>query len=148
MDSGTGNTFTISIVARESDDSTGSGKATLFIIGPSISLCSAHGPSAEIDFSAGGEDFGGNNPLQDIQCGTSYGMAVAIDGCTATTELHGYSHSDYSFIPYMGSIPLDFSFRKSAQPNTGVVNLKLYTPKGPIKLSGTMNGSITMDTCK
>jgi hypothetical protein len=146
VDSETGNTYTISIVAREFDTGVGAGQVTLLINGPWASLCSVHGPNAEIDFSGGGEEFGGNFPVQDIQCGTVYNTTTAIDGCTATTELHGFTHSDPPFIPYLGPGSLDFSFLKSSE-NTGTVKLKFYTPKGPFKLSGTLNGAITMDTC-
>ncbi len=147
VDNATGNTYTLSIIAREFDFGVGSGKVTLLINGSGVSLCSAHGPNADIDFSGGGEEFGGNNPLQDIQCGTVFSTTTSIDGCTATTELHGFIHSDPPVIPYMGPGTLDFSFTKSAQPDTGVVKMKFYTPKGPIKLSGTLMGLITMDTC-
>ena len=146
VDKGTGNTYTMSIVAREFDSGVGSGRVTLLINGPWVSVCSVHGPNAEIDFSGGGEEFGGNNLLLDTQCGTVYDTPLSIDGCTASTVLHGATHSDPPFVPYIGPGPLDFSFRKSS-PNTGVVNLKFYTPRGTFKLSGTLNGSITMDTC-
>jgi hypothetical protein len=146
VDTAFGNTYTMSIIAREFDSGVGSGRVTLLINGPGFSMCGVHGPNAEIDFSGGGEEFGGNNLLLDTQCGTVFSTPTSIDGCTAVTELHGATHSDPPFIAYLGPGSLDFSFRKSS-PNTGVVNLKFYTPKGPIKLSGNLNGAITMDTC-
>jgi hypothetical protein len=146
-DPATGQEYTFDLIARESEDSVGSGQVTLLINGPGISLCSAHGPGAEIDFSPGGEDFSGNNPLQEIQCGTAYGMTVSVDACAANVELHGYSHSDHPFISYMGPMTLDLAFRKSARPNSGTVMLKLYTVKGQIKLNGNLTAPIEMDTC-
>lgn len=146
VDTGTGGSYTLSIIAREFDSGVGAGKVTLLINGPWASLCSVHGPNAEIDFSGGGEEFGGNFPVQDIQCGTVFETTTSIDGCTASTELHGFTHSDPPFIPYLGPGTLEFSFRKSSA-NSGVINLKFYTPKGAFKLSGPLNGAITMDTC-
>ena len=146
VDKKTGDTYTISIVAREFDSGVGSGKVTFLVNGPWASVCSVHGPNAEIDFSGGGEEFGGNFPVQDIQCGTVFSTTTSIDGCTASTELHGFTHSDPPFIPYLGPGALEFSFRKSSA-NTGAVDLKFYTPKGAFKLSGNLSGDITMDTC-
>lgn len=145
VDSATGAQYTLSLVARESNDSPGVGNVTLLLSGPSMSICSAHGPQAEIDFSPGGEDFGGNNPLPDIQCGTAYGMAVSIDGCTAKTEMHGYSHSDYPFYTYMGPSTTNVVLRKSSSGSQ--VTLKVFTPEGAIKLSGNVSDPIQMDTC-
>jgi hypothetical protein len=145
IDSVTGWEYGFSLVAREADDSAGVGKVTLLVSGPGLSVCSAHGPGAEIDFSPGGEDFGGNVPLSEIQCGTAYGMPVSIDGCTAKTENHGYSHSDYPFHPYMGPSTTEFSLQKKSSGS--LVTLKLYIPSGVIKLGGNVNGTVEMDTC-
>ena len=144
-DSTTGEQYSVSLVAREDDTTAGVGKATLLVSGPGLSICSAHGPSADIDFSPGGEDFGGNNPLPEIQCGTAYGSAVSIDGCTAKVELHGYSHSDYPLRIYMGTSSTELTFRKASSGNQ--MSLRLFTPAGLIKLDGIVSGTLQMDTC-
>lgn len=142
-----GNIYDLDIVAREFDDVAGVGLVALSIQGPSISLCSAHGPPAEIDFSPGGEDFGGNFPLSDIQCGTAYGMSVVVDGCSAEIEMHGYVHADFPLTTYMGMMTLDLDFRTSSGPEDALVDLTIHTPKDAIKLGGTLIGEVTMDTC-
>ena len=148
VDNRSGNTFDLDIVARESDEVAGAGLVALSVQGPSISLCSAHGPAGEIDFSPGGEDLAGNSPLGDIQCGTAYGMAVAVDGCTADIQLHGYVHADYPFTTYMGMMTLDLQFRKSVGPEDALLDLTIHTPKESVRLSGTLIGDVTMDTCE
>ena len=117
----------------------------LLINGPSLSICSAHGPTADIDFLPGGEDVGGNNSLPEIQCGTACGMAVSLNGCTTKAELHGYSHSDYPWYADMGPSSVDLTFRKASTGNQ--MTLKLYTLIGVIKLGGIVSGTLQMDTC-
>ena len=97
-----GNAYSFDLVARERAEAPGVGQSTLLVVGPSLSLCSASGPQAEIDYSLDGEEFPGNAPLAEIRCGTASGMAVAIDGCTASIDLHGYVHSDYPLVTYVG----------------------------------------------
>jgi hypothetical protein len=127
-------------------DTTGLGQSTVQLLGPSISVCSTHGPTADIGTSEDGENFSGIAPMQDIYCGTAYGMAVSIDGCTAKTELHGYSHSDYTRIAYMGQNTVELTFQKTSASG-GKATLKIYTPKGIIKLDGNVSGDVQMDTC-
>ena len=145
----TGASYDVSLVAREADTGIGVGNVTLLVNGPSISVCSAHGPTASIDFSPGGEDFSGNNPLVDIQCGTAYGMTVHVDGCTAKVSLHGFGHSDTPYFPYMGPATVDLTFKQLAPLSTNAqVVMNLFTPKGPIMLKGVMSAPIQMDTCQ
>jgi hypothetical protein len=146
IDSTSGTQYLLLFISRESSDAAGVGQATVQLLGPGISVCSTHGPGADIGTSTDGENFAGNNPLPDIQCGTSYGMAVSIDGCTAKTELHGYSHSDYPLIAYMGQNTVELTFQKTSSSG-GKVTMKIYTPKGPIKLDGNVSGDVQMDTC-
>lgn len=142
----TGDEYGLTVIAREADDAAGVGKFTLQLLGPGISVCSTHGGGVDIGLSENGEDFAGNYPLQEIQCGTAYSMAVSVDGCTAKTELHGYSHSDYPLIIYTGSNTVELTLRKTAAESSKV-SLKVFTPKGPIKLSGDVSGPVEMDTC-
>lgn len=153
-DSASGSQYEVAFFATEDSDKAGQGKTTLWIGGPGLSTCSTHGGSVEIDWTAGfpTEDWTGNYPLTEIQCGTAYGMRVAVDGCEARIELHGYSHSDYPLITYTGSMTADVSFRKGDQPDTGEMTIKIFTPKGPLKISGPItladpDAHIQMDTC-
>ena len=145
IDSTTGQEYTLTVVSGESEENAGGGNVTLQLLGPSLSVCSAHGGGVDIGAEMEDGNFAGNYPLTELQCGTAFGMAVAIDSCTAKTEMHGYSHSDYPLFTYMGSTTIEFSFRKSG--DGGKVNLKIYTPKGPIKLDGNFSGPVTMNTC-
>jgi hypothetical protein len=146
VDSASGVEYGLFLTGRESDDTAGLGQVTIQLLGPSVSLCSAHGGSVDIGDSTDGENFSGNSPLQEIQCGTAYSQAVSIEGCTAKAELHGYSHSDFPLYIYSGSNTVELTYRKTSA-SSGQLNLKVYTPKGPIKLSGTVSGEVVMDTC-
>jgi hypothetical protein len=114
-------------------------------VGGTASACSTHGGGADIGPELEDGNYAGNFPLTEIQCGTAFGMAVSIERCTVKTEMHGFSHSDYPLITHLGSTPIDFNFKKSASGNQ--VEIKIYTPKGPIKLAGRLNGPVTLNTC-
>lgn len=144
IDPASGREFNLTLIGREYD--AGTGQVTLQLLGPGFSACSTHGGGVDIGTSEDGENFGGNMPLNEIQCGTAYGMAVAIDGCDAKTEMHGYIHSDYPFSTYTGSVTIEANIHKTA--SGGQVNLKVYTPRGPVKLQGSLNGDFTLDTCR
>lgn len=153
LDGATGWQYEVALFATEDMDKGGMGKATLWIGGPGLSACSTHGGSVDIDWSgSASEDWNGNFPLTEIQCGTAYGMRVAVDACEARIELHGYSHSDYPLITYTGSMTADVSFRKGDQPDTGEMTIKIFTPRGPLKINGPItladpDAHIQMDTC-
>lgn len=142
-DSLTGDQYTLTALGGEGQLA-GGGNFTLGLQGP-ISLCSTHGGGADIGTPLEDGNYAGNFPLTEIQCGTAFGMAVSIDGCTAKSEMHGYSHSDWPFYTYTGSTTIEFVFKKSG--TGGQVNVKIYTPKGPIKLAGEYSGPVIMDTC-
>ena len=154
-DGATGEQYEVALITNEDTDKAGQGKATLWIAGPGLGLCSTHGGSYQINWDPAGfetNDFSGDYPLPQIQCGTAYGMHVAIDACTAKVELHGFLHSDYPLVTYTGSITADVSFQKGAAPDTGDLAIKIFTPKAPIKLSGPItladpDAHIQMDTC-
>lgn len=145
IDSATGQEFSIIAVAGESEETAGVGNVTLQL-GGTVSACSVHGGGADIGPVQDDGNYAGNFPMTEIQCGTAFGMAVSIEGCTVRTESHGFSHSDYPFTTYMGSTTIDFNFKQTA--SGGKVEIKIYTPKGPIKLAGTVNGPITLNTCE
>ena len=142
----TGQEYSLTMLAGEGNEIAGAGNFTLQVSGPGISICSTHGGDADIGPQLEDGNYAGNFPLTEIQCGTSYGMAVSIDGCTAKTELHGYSHSDYPLTIYTGSNTVELTFKKTSH-NTGQVSIKVFTPKGPIKLAGDVSGPIIMSTC-
>jgi hypothetical protein len=112
--------------------------------GPAISLCSVHGPGAFVDFASES----GNSPMQDMQCGRAFGMDVALDGCSANLEYHGFVHSDRSSRIYFGSMTADVVFRKTGD-NTGTMRLTIFTPKAPMLFRGTVQSPtpIVMTTC-
>jgi hypothetical protein len=47
---------------------------------------------------------------------------------------------------YTGSNTVELQYKKTGA-STGKVSMTVYTPKGPIKLAGELNGSVEMDTC-
>jgi hypothetical protein len=147
VDSRTGQTYELTMLGAEGTEAAGAGNFTLQVLGPGISICSTHGGGADIGLMLEDGSYAGNYPLTEIQCGDSYGMAVSIDGCTAKTELHGYSHSDYPLTIYSGTNTVELTFRKTGA-SSGHINIKVYTPKGPIKLSGNVSGPIIMSTCQ
>lgn len=135
----TGNEYLFDLVAEEDDVEGGFGRVTtLWVRGPSLSLCSAHGsPAGDAGF-----------PLLDIECGFAEWQAVAINGCVAEIELHGYSHSDYPFVTYMGMMTLDLRLVIGEGPGDGRVQVTVHTPKEKIKLGGMLDGAtIDMPTC-
>lgn len=146
VDYSSGGLYNLFIAARESSDTAGTGQFTLQLLGPGISVCSTHGGVVDVGTSTDGENFSGSYPLEDIQCGTAYSMAVSIDGCTAETELHGFSHSDYPLIIYTGPNTVELAYKKTGD-STGKISMTVYTPKGPVKLAGQLNGPVEMDTC-
>jgi len=146
IDSATGQEYSLTVIAGESEENAGVGNVTLQLLGPSLSACSVHGAGVDIGPELEDGNYAGNLPLTETQCGTAFGMAVSIDGCTAKTEMHGFSHSDYPLFTYLGSTTIELTLRKSGAD--GKVNLKVYTPKGPIKLDGKVSGPFTMNTCQ
>lgn len=145
IDSATGEEYSIIAVVGESEEMAGVGNVTLQL-GGTASICSVHGGGADIGSELEDGNYAGNFPLTEVQCGTAYGMAVSIEGCTVKTEMHGFSHSDYPLTTYLGPTTIDFNFKKTAEG--GKVEIKIYTPKEPIKLSGIVNGPVTLDTCQ
>jgi hypothetical protein len=140
-DSETGYDYFFSLVASEWDaGEDGVGQLTMLLEGPSLGLCSARGSGVEIDWQIGSPpfdpysyDYGGNQPLLDVGCGTAYGMSVEIDGCKGEIQYHGYVHSDHPNIVYMGMMTLDL---KIEQSDSGwEADIEVYTPKDDIKIS-------------
>ena len=82
------------------------------------------------------------------QTRTASGMAVVIDGCTATIDLHGYVHSDYPLVTYMRMMSLDMSLHRGTGPADAQVEITVHTPKDDIRLRGNLDGQVDMDTCQ
>ncbi len=104
---------------------------------PHIRTCSTHG--SELGDGVG-------FPLTTIQCGLANDIKVAINGCRATVETHGYVHSDFPFTTYSGSSTIEINLSRRGVTNW-IVDITLYTPKESIKLRGTLNGSVVVSTC-
>ena len=104
---------------------------------PHIRTCSTHG--SELEEAMG-------FTLTNIQCGLANDIKVAINGCRATVETHGYVHSDFPFTTYSGSSTIEINFSRRGVTNW-VVDITLYTPKESIKLRGTLNGNVVVSTC-
>ena len=112
--------------------------------GGAISLCTVHGPSADLDFATES----GNFPLQQMQCGRAFGMDVVFDRCAVNLEFHGFVHSDRSTRIYFGPMTADVEFRKTGA-NTGTMRVTIFTPKAPIVLNGRVQSPtpILLSTC-
>ena len=125
------------------------GDTTIGVRGNGVRACSVHGPSVQFDPSGGAFNYGGNNPLGSVQCGTSYGETVKIDGCVALIQAHGFSHSDDPNVNYLGPVTIDVRYmRKPGNPAADQVEINIYTPKEPIKLSGKVTGgAVSMPGC-
>ena len=147
-DTNTGTAYTLGLIASEDPVKTGVGQVTLSVQGSphSLSLCSTHGPPASID---GGDPsfFFGIKPFLDIECGTSFYMPVSVDGCATNIQFHGYVHSDYPNIAYMGPTTVDLRLQKDVGATDGVADITVYTPKGNINLRGSVTGPVVMDAC-
>ena len=145
-DNNTGTAYNLGLIASEDPIKTGIGTVALLLQGPSLSICSSHGPPASI---SGGDPsfFFGNKPLSEIECGTAFGMAVAVDGCAANAQFHGYVHSDHPNVNYFGTMTLDLRVQKDAGASDGMVDITVHTPKNNINLRGSVTGPVVMDTC-
>jgi hypothetical protein len=158
VDNATKADYSFRLVASEED-----GKVTFYLEGPTpMDLCSAHGPSAYIDFGEipdGGDpyeyDYSGNYPfavvepddIDAIECGTAQNMEVSIDGCQADIEFHGYIHSDYPLVTYMGMMTTDVSINIGSDPEDNKIDITVFTPKEKIKLGGNFLGDVEMENC-
>ena len=138
-DAQTGFDITLMFSANE-NVGTDTGGTTIVLSGPpepAIRTCSTHGSELE-------EEMGFT--LTNIQCGLANDIKVAINGCRATVETHGYVHSDFPFTTYSGSSTIEINFSRRGVTNW-VVDITLYTPKESIKLRGTLNGNVFVSTC-
>jgi hypothetical protein len=155
VDDVTGNEYDFLLIASEWDDS-GEGKVTMQIEGPALTLCTSNGSPAYIDFENPdpvGEDiyenhYPGNSPLTDIQCGSAYGMAVEIHECKVDLQFHGYSHSDYPFITYMGMVTTDVKVEIGNEFGDNEIEIEVHTPRDKIKLKGNFSGNVEMEACQ
>lgn len=147
VDKYSGEEYQFRLIASESEEIPGNGQATFLLVGPSISMCTAKGTHAEIYFSSAGAEYPGNAPLEEVSCGTAHEMAVSIDGCQADIEYHGYVHSDYPLVTYMGMMTTDVNVKIGGNSGNNTINIQVYTPKEVIKLNGKFSGYFEMDTC-
>lgn len=133
-DAATGKTYKLFFEAREGSDA-GSGDTTLLISDSPANLCSVHGPSPEalagtaFDYGSGTDDYA-------FECGTAYGESVAINGCKATMQAHGFVHQDHPLSNFLGNTTIDVAVTKSNAAYK--VSIKYWTPKGLRKIGGTL----------
>ena len=131
----TGNVYNLDFEANEIN--VGVGHTFLHLDGPALSVCGVHGPAADPSTFS----------FNDIQCGNANRMSVAINGCTAKVELHGYSHSDHPFVTYIGSTTIDLTVRKRKKESRWFIKISIFTPKKKIELRGIVDGLISMSSC-
>jgi hypothetical protein len=129
-------TYDVEFEASEDPDQQGVGETTLHVGGPALSVCSVHGPGA----------FEDSLPFLEIQCGAAFGQSVTVDKCVATVELHGFSHSDWPLVNYLGSSTVDVRLQKLTS-SSATMDITIHTPKSAIVLHGQLNGDVNMSTC-
>jgi len=126
--------FEVTFNADENDKTAGKGGAFVYVKGPALSACDVYGPRAKP----------GEYPFQDIRCGGSSGMSVAIDDeALAVVSVHGYVHADHPFITYLGLTCIDLVLVRDN--DQWFITIEIYTPKEPIVLSGTLDGQVSVD---
>ncbi|GEM_PF-3281285 len=153
VDEGNGRTYHFTL--RTSEENNSAGRAYLLLRGPSISVCTTHGGSTEawrapIDPNNPNDvTFNGNSPLTEISCGTAFGQSVAIKGCVANYEAHGFVHADrLQPVVYAGMTTIDVRYQKNSR-SPDEIQITLYTPKDKIKLSGKVTAdTVTMPSCQ
>ena len=113
----------------------GRGDVDINIQGPSRA-CSVHGPGSDE----------GVFPYQATQCGIAFGNMASIDGCIADLEAHGFVHSDFPNVSYLGSTTIDVRYQKTR--NGDQVAITIYTPKEKLQLAGKVVGAgAVMPSC-
>lgn len=134
VDNDSGFTYPFTITAVQNSGN-GGGDTNINIQG-FTRACSVHG---------GGADEG-NFPYQGVQCGTAFGNGVAISGCVADLEAHGFTHSDHPNVSYMGSTTIDVRYQKSRGGDQ--MKVTIHTPKEKIQLIGKVMGAgAVMPSC-
>jgi hypothetical protein len=142
-DSSSGQDFTVNLRAFESPDFAGVGAAAVEIVaaGGGITACTTHGGAADIDFSNLANSV---LPYEDNQCGLAGRVHVQVDGCMVEASAHGYLHSDWPHVSFMGDTTIDFSYNA----NSGNLDIRMYTPKEQIHLQGSLEGNMILSTCQ
>ena len=133
-DTTTGRTYNVFLEAREGSTA-GQGDTTLLVVNSPANACSVHGPSpstlsgSAFDYNSGASDYA-------FECGTAYGQAVSINGCTANIQMHGFVHQDTPLTAYLGTTTIDATVTKSL----GVyrVSLRITNPRGDVRISGNL----------
>ena len=150
-----GLTYHLFLEAKQ-NSSDNKGATTIGLRGHGITICSIHGPSADLYPNSTSFGHGGNAPFATPtpttpgpQCGTASNQTVKIDGCTALIQAHGFTHSDAPNVNYWGSVTLDVRYmRKPGNPAADRIEINVYTPKEPVRFSGKVTGgTIAMPGC-
>jgi hypothetical protein len=142
VDQESGITVNFFLNANQTDNGS-RGNPTVGVFGPGLGLCTTHGPGP--DFGSPANNFTGNFPLANVQCGGAGNQTVKIDGCVANIEAHGFVHSDHPNVNFMGATTVDVRYQKTREGDQ--VKVTIYTPKEKILLSGKVAGSSMMSSC-
>lgn len=146
-DKSTGTTYTFRLRANEDTTTAGRGSVAMDLGGPALSLCTVHvtGPLT-VDFSTAPET--GSFPYQNVQCGRAGGQSVAIDGCLATIQAHGFVHSDDPNSNVLDGMTIAVRFQKTG-PSSANVDATIATVAKKVDVHGkaTSGAPILMPTC-
>jgi hypothetical protein len=149
-DNESGTTYHFFLEARETFPADAHPMQTTFgLRGPGLSGCSVHGGQELLNPSSTPFAYGGSSP--DLGCGTASAQAISIQGCVARIQTHGIIHSDAPNVTYLGMTTIEVRYQKKRSPGKDEIEVKLYTPKDVIKLSGkatfTEGPLATMASC-
>jgi len=138
-DNSSGTTYNFSLNANENATIAGNGGVALQLGGPALSLCTAHA-TAPLTI--------GSFPYQNVQCGGAGGQSVAIDGCVATIQAHGFVHSDDPNSNVLDGMTVALRFQKTG-PASANFDATISTVAKKIDIHGkaTSGGPIFMSTC-
>lgn len=141
-----GRTLEVALRVQEFNGDAGRGAVVLILntlAGRRISLCSTHGPIAQLDFATEV----GNFPLQGIQCGRAGGQIVAVDECLARAEAHGFAHVDAPEAPILGTVSLEIRFATDGDLAGGDLEIRVHSERGMLIVRGRIDAPIMMSTC-
>jgi hypothetical protein len=146
-DGNSGTTYSFGLRANEDATTAGKGSVVLGLGGPALSLCTVHvtGPLT-VDFSTTPET--GSFPYQNVQCGRAFGQAVAIDGCLATIQAHGFVHSDDPNSNVLDGMTVAVRFQKTGPASANFdATISTVAKKVDVHGKATSGGPIFMPTC-
>jgi len=154
LDHESGKTYNFVLAAIQDSTDPSSGRAAFALGGSKLHVCSlrrAGSPQPQLNPSADPFAYGGILPFPGLQCGTADNQSVSIKNCVATIQTHGFIHSDAPNVTYLGSVTIEVRYQVKRTPAKDEIEVKLYTPKETIKLSGkatVANAVAMMPSCR